>query len=47
MAAARDDVKKTAEELAEILEYSDTLDWTVAGDWAMDPGVNAISVNFR
>ncbi len=47
MAAARDDVKKTAEELAEILEYSDTLDWTVAGDWAMDPGVNEISVNFR
>lgn len=47
MVRTRNEVKQTTVALAKALNYTDPLDWSVAGDWGMDPGINEIAVNFK
>ena len=47
MLAAQDDLRTKTQYLAEAINYTEVMDWSVASSWDQDPGINEVYVDFR
>ena len=45
--AAQNDLRTKTQHLAEAINYTEVLDWSVASSWDEDPGINEVYVDFR